>query len=112
MWPCGATFPLRSLRANCRARLRTGRTGGLKHLELSDRDRVKCATASGDQTLLDNLLDSVGSAMHTTSTITSALCTFWGARSEPTTRFTKAVWHGHGIGKQLGAASLQPRGGG
>ena len=44
MWPCGATFPLRSLRANCRAGLhtsRTGRTGGLSHLELSDRDRVK-----------------------------------------------------------------------
>ena len=41
MWPCGATFPLRSLRANCRAGLRTSRTGGFKHLELSDRDRVK-----------------------------------------------------------------------
>ena len=41
MWPCGATFPRRSLRANCRARLRIGRTGGLSYLELSDRDRVK-----------------------------------------------------------------------
>ena len=34
-------FQLRSLRANCRAGLRAGRTGGLKHLELSDRDPVK-----------------------------------------------------------------------
>ena len=41
MWPCGATFPLRSLRANCRAGLRTSRIGGLSYLELSDRDRVK-----------------------------------------------------------------------
>ena len=41
MRPCGATVPLRSLRANCRAGLRAGRTGGLKHLELSDRDPVK-----------------------------------------------------------------------
>ena len=41
MRPCDATFPLRSLRANCRAGLGTGHTGGLSHLELSDRDRVK-----------------------------------------------------------------------
>ena len=37
--------------------------------------------------------------------------TFWGAPSEPSAQFAKAVWQGHGIRKQLGAASLQPRGG-
>ena len=94
MWPCGATFPLPSLRANCRARLRTGRTGGLKHLELSDRDRVKCATASGDQTLSRMFMDVLVNAMHAIPTIMCAWGTSSGAGRELVARFARDVVRG------------------
>ena len=45
------------------------------------------------------------------ATTMSASRTFWGAPSEHSAQFAKAAWQGHGIRKQLGAASLQPRGG-